>query len=89
MSRLTCHTLGGFKAAFFVEHGRKPTEQEIFNAGMRGGRDIIWPKNLINNPTNQKMVLLDEKLVDEWILHFCAFAPLDLLQRFRDRKSVV
>lgn len=31
------HTLGGFKAAFYVTHRRAPTEQEIFDAGVRSG----------------------------------------------------
>jgi len=32
------HTLGGFKGAFVVENGtRPPTEQEIFDAGVRSG----------------------------------------------------
>lgn len=42
MSINTPHTLAGFKASFFVEHRRQPTEQEIFDAGMRAGRDLKW-----------------------------------------------
>ena len=34
------HTLGGFKGAFVVENGaRPPTEQEIWNAGVRSGME--------------------------------------------------
>jgi hypothetical protein len=40
---LVPHTYGGFRSVFYVEHKRAPTEQEIFDAGMRGGRDIQWP----------------------------------------------
>lgn len=31
------HTLAGFKGAFYCQHRRAPTEQEIFNAGVRSG----------------------------------------------------
>ncbi|MDY7537568.1 hypothetical protein RGU72_04785 [Undibacterium sp. 5I1] len=36
---ITVNTMAGFFGAFFVEHGRKPSEQEIFNAGRRSGLD--------------------------------------------------
>lgn len=84
MSSITCHTLGGFKGGFFVKHGRPPTEQEIFNAGMRSGRDIIWPKHMVNNPTNQEMVLLDKKILNELMLIYCTFAPLDKIPKMRE-----
>lgn len=31
------HTYGGFRGAFYVLHKRMPTEQEIFDAGVRSG----------------------------------------------------
>jgi hypothetical protein len=31
------HTLGGFSGAFYVAHRREPTQQEIFDAGVRSG----------------------------------------------------
>jgi addiction module HigA family antidote len=34
---VTPHTFGGFSGAFYVAKGRKPTEQEIFDAGVRSG----------------------------------------------------
>jgi addiction module HigA family antidote len=34
---LTPRTFGGFSGAFYVAKGRKPTEQEIFDAGVRSG----------------------------------------------------
>lgn len=84
MSSITCHTLGGFKGGFFVQHGRAPTEQEIFNAGMRSGRDIIWPKHMVNNPDNQEMVVIDKKLFDEMLLTFCAFAHPDKIKAVQE-----
>lgn len=36
-------TYGGFRGWFYVMNLRAPTEQEIFDAGMRAGRDIQWP----------------------------------------------
>lgn len=32
-------TLGGFKGAFYVQHRREPTMQEIFDAGVRAGME--------------------------------------------------
>jgi hypothetical protein len=40
------HTYGGFRGSFYVMNNRKPTEQEIFDAGMRAGRDIQWPRHV-------------------------------------------
>ena len=40
MSENIPHSLGGFRGAFESEHGRKPTEQEIWNAAIRSWRDI-------------------------------------------------
>jgi hypothetical protein len=37
------HTFGAFNTSFYVEHRRVPTGQEIFDAGMRAGRDLQWP----------------------------------------------
>lgn len=37
------NTYGGFRSVFYVEHKRYPTEQEIFDAGMRAGRALQWP----------------------------------------------
>ena len=34
------HTKAGFVGAFYATHHCKPTEQEIFDAGVRAGRDI-------------------------------------------------
>jgi hypothetical protein len=34
---ITPNTMGGFKGAFYVKHRRAPTEQEIFDAGVRSG----------------------------------------------------
>jgi hypothetical protein len=34
---LTPRTYGGFRGAFYVAKNRKPTEQEIFDAGVRSG----------------------------------------------------
>jgi hypothetical protein len=31
------HTLAGFQAAFYLEHKRQPSAQEIFDAGVRSG----------------------------------------------------
>lgn len=36
------HSLAAFKSSFFVATRRHPTEQEIFDAGMRAGRDVKW-----------------------------------------------
>lgn len=58
------HTYGGFRAVFFVANGRAPTEQEIFDAGMRGGRDINWPK-LPPEMTEEKFVALFEETIAE------------------------
>ncbi|WP_144106683.1 hypothetical protein [Paraburkholderia sp. BCC1886] len=41
---VTPATYGGFRGAFVVANGRAPTEQEIFDAGMRGGRKVWGPK---------------------------------------------
>lgn len=41
-SESICHTYGGFRGGFYVMNERAPTEQEIFDAGMRSGRDIQW-----------------------------------------------
>lgn len=41
-SATVCHTYGGFRGGFYVMNERAPTEQEIFDAGMRSGRDIQW-----------------------------------------------
>lgn len=43
MSNSVPHTLGAFTDSFYYQHNRQPTPQEIFDAGMRGGRDIQWP----------------------------------------------
>lgn len=83
MSSITCHTLGGFKGGFFIKHGRPPTEQEIFNAGMRSGRDIIWPRHMVNNPDNQEVTVIEKKLFDEMLLTFCAFAHPDRIKAIR------
>lgn len=87
MSSITCHTLGGFKGGFFVKNGRPPTEQEIFNAGMRSGRDIIWPKHMVDNPDNQEMMVIDKKLFEEMLRTFCAFAHPDRVKAARQVKA--
>lgn len=64
MADIVPHTYGGFRATFFVMYGRAPTEQEIFDAGMRGGRDINWP----NSPSpmdKEKFVALFEEVIAE------------------------
>ena len=45
MSENIPHSLGGFRGAFESEHGRKPTEQEIWNAAIRSWRDITRQKS--------------------------------------------
>jgi hypothetical protein len=40
MSKNIPHSLGGFRGAFESEHGRKPTEQEIWNAAICSWRDL-------------------------------------------------
>jgi hypothetical protein len=34
---LVPNTLGGFRGAFYVTYRRAPTEQEVFDAGVRSG----------------------------------------------------
>lgn len=43
-SKTTPHTLGAFRGSFYLTNQRPPTEQEVFDAGMRAGRDIKWPE---------------------------------------------
>ena len=43
MSKNIPHSLGGFRGAFESEHGRKPTEQEIWNAAIISWRDLCQP----------------------------------------------
>lgn len=45
MSENIPHSLGGFRGAFESEHGRKPTEYEIWNAAIRSWRDITRQKS--------------------------------------------
>ena len=54
MSENIPHSLGGFRGAFESEHGRKPTEQEIWNAAIRSWRDL----------TKQKSDVAKERVVD-------------------------
>jgi hypothetical protein len=54
MSENIPHSLGGFRGAFESEHGRKPTEQEIWNAAIRSWRDL----------TKQKSDTAKERVVD-------------------------
>lgn len=84
MTKSACHTLGAFKAVFYNENGRPPTEQEIFNAGMRGGRDINWPKDLVKNPEDKEVVVIDAKLFEDMARYFCAFAPLELINQHKE-----
>jgi hypothetical protein len=43
---LVPNTLGGFRGAFYVTYRRAPTEQEIFDAGVRSGlRRVQEAKN--------------------------------------------
>lgn len=37
---MTPHTLSAFSASFHCTQGRQPTIQEVFDAGMRAGRDL-------------------------------------------------
>jgi hypothetical protein len=39
----TPNTLGGFVGAFYIANGRRPTEQEIFDAGVRSGMGRAAP----------------------------------------------
>lgn len=52
----TPHTLAGFKGSFFVATKRHPTEQEIFDAGMRAGRDLKWPEKSKPSPALVKVL---------------------------------
>jgi hypothetical protein len=54
MSENIPHSLGGFRGAFESEHGRKPTEQEIWNAAICSWRDL----------TKQKSDVAKERVVD-------------------------
>jgi hypothetical protein len=38
------HTYGSFRISFWLRHNYYPTEQEVFNAGVRAGREIQWAK---------------------------------------------
>lgn len=54
MSENIPHSLAGFRGAFESEHGRKPTEQEIWNHAIRSWRDL----------TQQKSDVAKERVVD-------------------------
>jgi len=59
MSENIPHSLGGFRGAFESEHGRKPTEQEIWNAAIRSWRDI----------TRQKSDAVKEQVVEDLLMY--------------------
>lgn len=62
--KIVPHTYGGFRAVFMIAHNRPPTEQEIFDAGMRGGRDINWPQP-VEPMTEDKFVKVFEEIIAE------------------------
>ena len=59
MSENIPHSLGGFRGAFESEHGRKPTDQEIWNAAIRSWRDI----------TRQKSDAVKEQVVEDLLMY--------------------
>jgi hypothetical protein len=36
------HTYAAFRSRYYVEHKKMPSDQEVFDAGMRSGRDLQW-----------------------------------------------
>lgn len=58
MSENIPHSLGGFRGSFESEHGRKPTEQEIWNAAIRSWRDL-HPQASEPAPAGWKLVPVD------------------------------
>lgn len=58
------HTYGGFRGSFYVMNGRLPTDQEIFDAGMRAGRDVQWlKKHYILGELEPEGLTLGQKVV--------------------------
>lgn len=58
------HTYGGFRGSFYVMNNRAPTEQEIFDAGMRAGRDVQWlKKHYILGELEPEGLTLGQKVV--------------------------
>ena len=51
------NTLGGFRAVFYVENERQPTDQEIWDAGVRSMRQRLGPR----------IAELESRQVPEWI----------------------
>jgi hypothetical protein len=51
---LVPRTMGGFKGAFYVSKHRSPTEQEIFDAGVRAGLQLA--KEGFNDRAEQQAV---------------------------------
>lgn len=56
------HTYGGFRGNFVLLNKRAPTPQEIFDAGMRGGRDIVWPRP-VEPMTKEKFIDVFEEVI--------------------------
>ncbi len=53
MTQHVAHTLAGFTASFMEVHKRTPTLQEIFDGGVKAGRDLNFPAYQIpNDPMN-------------------------------------
>lgn len=84
--KVTPHTYDGFTSVFYAVNSRRPEGQEIFNAGMRAGRDIVWPKDLINNPDNQEMLFIDKTLVTDLLK---LLTPFDATAQIHEQLTAV
>lgn len=68
----TPHTHGAFRSTYWAEHNRWPTGQEVFDAGMRAGRDLKWPEHSIpaqtgidqQAPSGRRKILMPTGMID-------------------------
>jgi hypothetical protein len=57
---MTPHTMAGFRGGFISLHRRTPTEQEIWNAGVRSGIDRTAPAPAPSAPSGHNPVSQEE-----------------------------
>jgi len=62
------HSLGGFRGGFASEHGRKPTEQEIWNHAIRAWRDLN-PATTAPAQAEQPASVLDAKTLHDMVTY--------------------
>ena len=50
----TAHTYGAFRGSYVAVYRKPPSEQEVFDAGMRAGREVSWLESHYKNLLNKR-----------------------------------